>query len=103
MDSSTASRQTFIDAAFNKFVRDDQNSIQAADLKPVYMTKLHPKVVSGQCSEDEVFLEFLTHFGDKSRDDRINRAEWNKYYQGISATVPVDEHFGVLMAQVWQL
>jgi hypothetical protein len=77
---SSAQRQQFIDAAFNKFIRDDGNSIEASLLKGIYATNLHPKVVSGQMSEDEVFLEFLTHFNDKNRDGRIHRDEWNQYY-----------------------
>ena len=100
---SQASRQTFIDAAFNKFVKDDANSILAADLKSVYNAKMHPKVISGQLSQDEVFLEFLSHFSDKNRDGRIARDEWNAYYQHIGKSVPNEEHFGVLMTQLWQI
>ena len=97
------SRQQYIDAAFNKFIRDDPNAVEAADLKQVYAANLHPQVVSGQLSEDEVFLEFLTHFSDRNRDGRIHRDEWNAYYQGISSNVPKDEHFCTLMAQAWKL
>lgn len=100
---SSAQRQAVIDHAFNRFVRDDGNSIDAADLKAVFGSHLHPRVISGDISEDEVFLEFLTHFSDKNCDGRLHRDEWNAYYAGISATIPSDDHFVQLMCQVWKL
>ena len=91
--SVNAQRQAVIDHAFNKFIRDDENSIDAADLKGAYAANLHPKVISGELSSDEVFLEFLTHFSDRNRDGRIHRDEWNAYYASVSASIDVDNHF----------
>ena len=101
--SVNAERQAVIDAAFNKFIRDDTESIEAADLKAAYAANLHAKVISGELSEDEVFLEFLTNFSDRNRDGRIHRDEWNAYYGKISSSIDVDSHFNQLMAQVWRL
>ena len=52
-------RQAFIDKAFLKFDRDGNGKITSSDLKTVYNCKMHPKVQSGEISEDEVFVEFL--------------------------------------------
>jgi hypothetical protein len=49
-------------------------------LKSVFAANLHPRVISGELSQDEVFLEFLTHFSDRNRDGKIHRDEWNAYY-----------------------
>lgn len=54
-------------------------------------------------TEDEVFLEFLQNFGDRNRDGKIERAEWNEYYAGVSSSVDNDEHFVQLMKTAWQL
>ena len=101
--SVNAERQDVIDAAFSRFIRDDSESIEAGDLKAAYAANLHPKVISGELSEDEVFLEFLTNFSDRNRDGRIHRDEWNAYYSKISSTIDVNSHFNQLMAQVWRL
>ena len=101
--SVNAERQAVIDFAFSKFTRDDSESIEAADLKSVYAANLHPKVISGELSEDEVFLDFLTNFSDRNRDGRIRRDEWNAYYSKISSSIDVDSHFNQLMVQVWKL
>lgn len=44
-------------------------------------------------TEDEVFTKFLEHYGDKNRDGKITRAEWNDYYAAISADIDNDDHF----------
>lgn len=98
-----AYRQAAIDHAFNKFITDDGNSICAADLKGCYASNIHPKVISGEISEDEAFLDLLTNFIDKNNDGRVHREEWNAYYCKISAGIPNDEHFCQLMCQVWRM
>jgi len=100
---SNTYRQAAIDHAFNRCLRDDGNSVDAADLKAVYAANLHPKVVSGEISVDESFLELLSNFTDKNNDGRVHREEWNAYYEKISANVPNDEHFCQLMCQVWRM
>lgn len=89
--------------AFFKFDRDGSGSIQAADLKGVYSASMHPKVISGEMTEDEVFLELLSNFGDRNRDGRIDRNEWNDYYAAVSASIDNDDHFVQLMRTAWKL
>ncbi len=92
-----------VDKAFLKFDRDGSGSIEAADLKGVYSASLHPKVIQGQMTEDEVFLEFLSNFGDRNRDGKIERSEWNDYYAAVSASIDNDDHFVQLMRTAWKL
>ena len=96
-------RQAMVDKAFLKFDRDGSGAIEASDLRGVYNTSMHPKVQSGEMTEDEVFLEFLTNFGDRNRDGVITRSEWNEYYAAVSASVDNDDHFVQLMRTAWRL
>ena len=96
-------RQALVDKAFLKFDHDGSGKISAADLKPVYNTSMHPKVISGEMTDDEVFLEFLSCFGDKNRDGMISRCEWNDYYAAVSASIDNDDHFVQLMIVAWGL
>jgi calcyphosin len=66
-----AKRQAIADKAFLKFDKDGNGYIDASDLKGVYNCSFHPKVISGEMTEDQVFLEFLANFGDKNRDGKI--------------------------------
>lgn len=92
-----------VDKAFLKFDNDGSGVIEAADLKGVYTASMHPKVQSGEMTEDEVFLEFLANFGDKNRDGKIDRKEWNDYYAAVSSSIDNDDHFVQLMMAAWKL
>ena len=59
-----------------KFDKDCNGYIEAGDLKEAYNAKLHPKVKSGEKTEDQVFMEFLQNFGDRNQDGRIQRYVW---------------------------
>ena len=96
-------RQAIVDKAFLKFDRDGNGHIDAKDLKGVYNCDFHPKVISGEMSPEEVFLEFLANFGDKNRDGKVQRSEWNDYYAAVSASIDNDDHFVQLMKTAWKL
>ncbi len=96
-------RQAVIDQAFAKFDKDGYGFLNSADLKVVFDCSRHPRVLSGEETEDEVFTQFLTHFGDKNRDGRITRWEWNDYYSATSATISNDDTFIDLMRTAWKL
>ena len=72
-------------------------------MKVVACVSSHPRVVSGDITEDEAFLEFLTNFGDKANDGRITLIEWVDYYSAVSAVVADDGHFVNLMKSYWDL
>merc|ERR1711997_824 len=101
--SLNAKRQAMVDKAFLKFDADGSGEITAADLRGIYNCSMHPKVQSGEMTEDEVFLEFLQNFGDKNRDGRIQRDEWNEYYAAVSSSIDNDDHFVQLMKAAWKL
>jgi|TARA_B110000285_G_scaffold183433_1_gene207600 Ca2+-binding EF-hand superfamily protein len=92
-----------VDKAFLKFDNDGNGTIEAADLKGVYSANMHPKVISGEMTEDEVFLQFLANFGDKNGDGKVDRKEWNDYYAAVSSSVDNDDHFVQLMKAAWKI
>ena len=54
-------------------------------------------------TDDEVYLKFLQSFGDKNKDGKITKAEWNDYYAAISANIDNDDYFVELIRQAWKL
>ena len=96
-------RQALIDKAFLKFDRDGNGYIDAVDLRGVYNCSFHPKVRSGEWTEEQAFREFLGNFNDKNRDGRITKAEWDEYYAAVSAGIEQDPHFVQLMKAAWKL
>ena len=96
-------RQAIADTAFAKFDRDGNGYLDASDMRGIYNVSMHPKVINGTMTEDQVFLEFLTNFGDKNRDGKITKVEWNDYYSAVSASIDNDDHFVALMTAAWKL
>ncbi len=96
-------RQLAIDKAYLKFDANCDGRITAKDLKGVYNCSLNPKVASGEATEEQVFLEFLTNFGDANKDGTITKQEWNDYYAAVSSSIDNDDHFVLLMKMAWKL
>ena len=42
-------------------------------MKRVFNASLHPELISGKKSFDEIYIEFLQNFGDKNKDKRITK------------------------------
>ena len=68
-----ATRQKVVDQAFVKFDRNGSGSIDMNDIRVVYNTKLHPRVLEGKMTEEEVLVEFLHNFGDVNNDGKITK------------------------------
>ena len=66
-------RMEVIDLAFKKFDKDGNGTVTSADLRVVYDCSQHPKVISGEMTPEEVFVEFLPSFGDKNGDGIITK------------------------------
>ena len=96
-------RAAAVVAAFSKFDISGSGSITASDLKAVYNVSSHPRVISGDMTEDEAFLEFLSNFADRNNDGRISQTEWNDFYSAVSASVDNDEHFVALVNRAWAI
>lgn len=99
----SACREAAVAEAFCKFDLDGSGCINAADLKASYACSSHPKVISGEITEDEAFLEFLANFGDKHNDGQITRCEWFDYYSAVSVSVDNDDHFVALVKKSWMM
>ncbi len=96
-----ATRKQVVDRAFAKFDKDHSGVISQDDLKGVYSAKKHPKVISGEMTEEQVFSEFLVAFGDKDHDAQISRHEWYEYYGGVSSSVDTDAEFVLIVERAW--
>ena len=53
-----------MDEAFNKFKKDNSDMIDIRDLKGVFNASKHPKVISGEITQEQAFDEFSRNFND---------------------------------------
>ena len=96
-------RQQIIDQAFHKFEKDQSNTIDIRDLKGVFNASKHPKVISGEITQEQAFNEFSRNFNDHTGAGKIEQSEWNDYYAAVSASVNDDQHFISLLKSTWQI
>lgn len=100
-------RRAWVHKAFAKMDRDGSGVIDWQDLAGVYSVAQHPKVLSGELSEQQALTGFLAKYGDDDAfsdgDGRVSLAEFEQYYANISASVDTDEYFKLMMQQAWQI
>jgi Ca2+-binding EF-hand superfamily protein len=96
-------RQAIVDKAFLKFDREGNGIIDVTSIRQVFNCAKHPKVVSGEMSEEQVFAMFLKNFNDVTGQGKIDRKEWNDYYSSVSSSIDNDDHFVILMKTAWNL
>lgn len=96
-------RQKVVDNAFYKFDKEKCNLINIRDLRGVFNASNHPKVINGEITEDQVFDMFLRNFNDPTGEGKINKYEWDDYYNAVSQDLISDDHFIKIVKQVWDL
>ena len=92
--------------------KDGSGVLDINDIQQKYNAKSHPKVISGEKTEDEILGEFLDTFEDHfcdmkgnadSRDGQINMQEWTEYYNNVSMSIDNDQYFELMMNNTWNL
>ncbi|XP_020022092.2 calcyphosin [Castor canadensis] len=96
-------RKAVISAAFAKLDRSGDGVVTVDDLRGVYSGHAHPKVRSGEWTEEEALHCFLDTFDASNKDGQVTLAEFQDYYSGLSASVDTDEEFVAMMTSVWRL
>jgi len=87
-----ASRQATIDYVYSKFDKKNVGYAEATELRKVFNCVKHPRYLSGELTEDQIFFLYLKNFSNEA-NDRVTKKEWDDYYAGISVAVPDDAHF----------
>ncbi|XP_069335931.1 calcyphosin isoform X2 [Eulemur rufifrons] len=96
-------REAVIAAAFTKLDRSGDGVVTVDDLRGVYSGCAHPKVRSGEWTEEEVLRRFLDNFDSSEKDGQVTLAEFQDYYSGVSASVDTDEEFVAMVTSAWRL
>ncbi|KAJ1060660.1 hypothetical protein K5549_016074, partial [Capra hircus] len=96
-------REAVVAAAFAKLDRSGDGVVTVDDLRGVYSGCTHPKVRSGEWTEEQVLRHFLDNFDSSEKDGQVTLAEFQDYYSGVSASMDTDEEFVAMMTSAWRL
>ena len=103
----TASRRAIVHRAFRKMDKDGSGVVDWNDLRGVYNVAQHPKVLSGEFSEQQALTDVLSKYGDEdfmaNGDGKLSLAEFERYYANVGANIDTDEYFELMMRQAWRI
>ena len=104
-------RKKIILQAFKTMDKNGCGVIELDDIRDTYNAKMHPDVVSGKKTEEEVLAEFLDTFeyqfsllnDEKVNDSKVTFEEFLDYYNNISFGIKDDEYFEEMIKSVYNL
>ncbi|KAM5287885.1 calcyphosin-2 [Ctenodactylus gundi] len=87
-------RKSFVRKAFMKLDFNKTGVVPIINIKKTYCAKLHPQVISGHSTEEEIKSSFLETLKDAcSKSDEVSYGEFEDYYEGLSIGIEADEDF----------
>lgn len=106
-------RTAIVKRAFDVMDANGNGVIELSDIKGRYSARMHPEVLQGHKTEDEVLYEFLDTFeahyqvrhpeSKASHLREINIDEWNEYYNNISCSIDNDDYFDLMITNAYNL
>jgi len=98
-------REDLIKLVYTALQRQGKGKVIISAISNAYIAKKHPKVVSGEQNEEQVFLRFLGNFekGQGLRGDQeVSWEEFKESFTGISNAYPDnDDAFCLMMERTW--
>merc|ERR1712023_24679 len=98
-----AQRLHLINLAFNLLDKDGSGKITEEDLVGAYDFSKNAEVISGEITEDDAAMLFLSNFERSSVDGIVTYPEFVEYYTDISAEIDDDDYFELMMRNAWHI
>ncbi|KNC50633.1 EF hand family protein [Thecamonas trahens ATCC 50062] len=96
-------RRELVLRAFDVIDKDGSGVLTIEDLANAYDTSLHPDVVSGSATADDVLREFLGQWETVKRDGLVDRNEFLDYFKDLSASVDNDDYFELMIKNCYRI
>jgi Ca2+-binding EF-hand superfamily protein len=104
-------RKKIIIQVFKMFDKNKNGTIDLDDIRESYNAKMHPDVILGKKTEEEILAEFLDTFeyqfnllnDEKENENKINMEEFMDYYNNISFGIKDDDYFEEMIKNVYNL
>ena len=87
-------RKSVVKRAFQKLDRDGSGEVTMDNIRGVYNARMHPEVIKGNMTEDEVLMQFLARFEQHS-EQRDGIVSITAFQSGTDPPSVVHVPFGV--------
>lgn len=103
----THDRNAVVTQSFNKVrsaMLGGADAVDAKVFRDAYDASQHPEVLEGLMTREQAHIEFLDTFNDMFEVRRLVRvADFQGYYQFVSAGIPSDQQFAEMVSGCWGL
>ena len=104
-------RKKIIIQVFKSLDKNKIGEVELDDIREAYNAKMHPDVISGKKTEEEILAEFLDTFeyqfnllnDEKVNETKITMEEFMDYYNNISLGIKDDDYFEEMIKNVYNL
>jgi len=96
-------RTDLIGKAFDKLDKTGNGVVELNDLQGVYNGSMHPAVLAGQKSEDDILRDFMTQWDTLERDGVVSFEEFCDYYKDVSCSIDDDDYFELMISNAWKI
>ncbi len=96
-------RRGLIMQAYDKLDINGDGTVTLDDVAKLYDASQHPDVLSGKCTPEQVYQEFMSMWDTQEADGIVTRDEFIEYFRDVSASIDTDEYFKVMITNAWKL
>ena len=96
-------RKRIVLKAFKVLDKSGDGMITIEDIEESYNVDQHPDVVNSRRTREDVLEEFLSQWDTIEKDGVVTRDEFMEYYRNISASIPGDDYFELMIRNAWHI
>mmetsp|Transcript_10864 Transcript_10864/g.22298 ORF Transcript_10864/g.22298 Transcript_10864/m.22298 type:complete len:890 (+) Transcript_10864:3-2672(+) len=90
--------------AFSKLDEDESGIIEPSELLDKYDASMHPDVMGGLKTEEEVLKEFVACFEVGGVvDGMVTQEEFLNYYENLGVNIDSDDYFELMIRNAWHI
>eukprot|EP00518_Triparma_eleuthera_P015802 CAMPEP_0197563110 /NCGR_PEP_ID=MMETSP1320-20131121/28147_1 /TAXON_ID=91990 /ORGANISM="Bolidomonas sp., Strain RCC2347" /LENGTH=337 /DNA_ID=CAMNT_0043124891 /DNA_START=53 /DNA_END=1063 /DNA_ORIENTATION=+ len=96
-------RKLLVRMAYDILDADGSGEVTIDDIRGAYDCSQHPKVMSGDMTEDEALEEILETYEQGEADGIVTFQEFLEYYRDVSAGIDDDQYFELMIRNAWHI
>lgn len=96
-------RKNVVNMAYAKLDKNKDGKVTLDDIARNYSAQKHPEVLSGRKKPEDIYREFMKNWDTDIADDIVTLEEFTDYYKDLSALIPNDDYFILIVKNAWKL